>query len=435
MKSLFERRSGTPCVWMFALAVAIFWSNPRYVAGSETTIAEAAEWNQFLGPNRNGMSAETGLLNEWPADGPKVVWRIPGGVGMSGIAVSGDFGVTLVQHDGSQWLKAFSSQTGKNIWEAKLSAEYKNSMGDGPRGTPAIGESQVFAFTGEGQLFAVDRKTGKVQWSYHAVKSLGAKEADYGMASSPLLTDGLVVVTAGASKGTLVAVDQKTGKVAWTAGEETAGYSSPVIRELAGTQQIVSSTGASILGVDPKTGQILWSYPFETNYECNIAVPLVIDGHLFVSAGEDHGSVLLKVEAEGNRYSLTPVWESYGNRSVLRSEWQTAVVIDGFLYGMDNVGGAGPVTHLTCVEAATGKRKWQIPRFGKGNLIAADGKLFMTTMNGELVIAKADSGSYQELGRMTCLGTTRQAPALSQGRLFMRDDTEIICVDVKAAGK
>ncbi len=166
--------------------------------------------------------------------------------------MSGDIAVTLVQHDGSQWLKAFSSQTGKNIWEAKLSAEYKNSMGDGPRGTPAIGESQVFAFTGEGQLFAVDRKTGKVQWSYHAVKSLGAKEADYGMASSPLLTDGLVVVTAGASKGTLVAVDQKTGKVAWTAGEETAGYSSPVIRELAGNQQIVSSTGASILGVDPR---------------------------------------------------------------------------------------------------------------------------------------------------------------------------------------
>ena len=118
-------------------------------------------------------------------------------------------------------------------------------------------------------------------------------------------------------------------------------------------------------------------------------------------------------------------------KSVLRSEWQTPLLLDGFLYGMDNVGGAGPVTHLTCVNATTGERAWQVLRFGKGNLIAADGKLFMTTMAGELVVARASSKKYDELGRATLMETTRQAPALSNGRLYLRDGREILCLDVR----
>jgi outer membrane protein assembly factor BamB len=401
------------------------------ILGVLSTQAVAGDWPQFLGPERNGLSTETGLLNEWPEGGPKIVWRVPGGVGMSGVSVSEDMAATLVQREGRQWLLAVSATTGRELWKTDLTEEYKNSMGDGPRGTPAITSSQVFAFTGDGQIFAVDRKSGKVQWSHHVVKEQGAKEADYGMASSPLVMGGIVVVTPGASMGSLVALDCATGRTVWTAGEETAGYSSPVVRTFAGKAQIVSSTGSSVLGIDPEDGRILWRLPFETNYECNIAVPLEVDGRLFVSAGEDHGSVLMDLKADGDKYSLKTVWESLGNRSVLRSEWQTAVLVDKFLYGMDNVGGAGPVTHLTCIDPETGKRQWQVPRFGKGNLIAADGKLFMTTMKGELVIARANPKEYTEIGRMTCIETTRQAPSLQDGMLYIRDDSEIVCIDVR----
>lgn len=396
--------------------------------------AEPAAWPQFLGPNRNGISQEVKLVDRWPAAGPQVVWKAPGGVGMSGLVVRDGRVATLVQREGQQWLIALDASTGKVVWQTALAPEYENAMGNGPRGTPAIVGERIFAFTGEGILAALDWKTGKLAWSHHTVKELRGKEAEYGMASSPLAVDDLVVVTPGSPEGTLVAYEQATGKLRWAAGQEAAGYSSPTLLELGGRRQIVSFTGSSAVGVDPATGKLLWRYPFETNYECNIATPLNIGGRLLLSAGENHGSVLLDWRAGGGENPWTPVWESQGVSSVLRSEWQTPILLDGYLYGMDNVGGAGPITHLTCVEAATGKRMWQQPRFGKGNWVAADGKLFLTTMKGELIILRANPRQYEELGRAVVLGTTRQAPALAGGRLYVRDDEQILCVNVSAAG-
>jgi outer membrane protein assembly factor BamB len=198
-----------------------------------------------------------------------------------------------------------------------------------------------------------------------------------------------------------------------------------------GRPQVVTFTGNSALGLDHDTGKVLWRYPYETNYECNIATPLAIKDHLFLSAGENHGSVLLALKSQGDKFAVNPVWESQGPSSVMRNEWQTSLLLDGYLYGMDNVGGAGPITHLTCIKAATGERMWQQLRFGKGNLIAADGKLFITTMKGELVVVRASPERFEELSRATLVGSTRQAPALAQGRLFLRDDKEIVCVDVR----
>jgi len=142
--------------------------------------------------------------------------------------------------------------------------------------------------------------------------------------------------------------------------------------------------------------------------------------------------VLLALEPKGGKLDPSEVWSSTGVKSVLRSEWQTPILLDGYLYGMDNVGSAGPVTHLTCIEAATGKRAWQQARFGKGNFIAADGKLWITTIKGELVVVKATSKAYEELGRQRLVGFTRQAPALAGGRLYLRDDAgEVVCLDVR----
>ncbi len=398
---------------------------------SDKTPEAAGEWPQFLGPQRNGLSGETGLLEAWPAGGPKEVWRVPGGVGMSGLAISRGRVLTMVQREGQQWLVALNAMTGESIWKAPIADAYRNPMGDGPRATPAISGDRVFVFSGEGRLTAIDFKDGSKLWSHDPLTELSGKEAEYGMASSPLVVGDQVIVTVGAAKGTLVAYDTKTGKQVWTAGKDPAGYSSPTLLDVGGRSQIVSYTGRSAIGVAPKTGEVLWRYPFETNYDCNIATPLSIKGQLLLSAGENHGSVLLDLKPQGDKFELTEVWQSFGPKSVLRSEWQTPLLLDGFLYGMDNVGGAGPVTHLTCVNAATGERAWQVLRFGKGNLIAADGKIFMTTMAGELVVARASSKKYDELGRATLMETTRQAPALSNGRLYLRDGREIICLDVR----
>lgn len=389
----------------------------------------ADDWPAFLGPQRSGVSTETGLIDAFPADGPKVAWRRPGGVGMSGIAVAEEIACTLIQADGRQWALAVDAESGEERWRTPLANAYQNAMGDGPRATPCIAGSQVFTCTGEGVLTALNLADGKVQWTCHPVADLGGKPAEYGMSCSPLVVDGQVVVIAGAPQATVAAYDASSGKQLWTAGQgDAAGYSSPTLLTVNGREQIVVFSGASVLGIDPQTGTRLWRHPWKTDYNCNIAVPLMIDGAVLISCGENHGSALLDIGADG---TVTERWASTGTSSVLRNEWQTSLLIDGSLYGFDNVGSAGPVTHLACIDPATGERRWEHKRFGKGNAIAADGKLWCTTMDGELVLLRANPDSFEELGRATVLTTTRQAPSLADGRLYLRDGEEIICLDVR----
>jgi outer membrane protein assembly factor BamB len=402
---------------------------------AQSDAAADGQWPQFLGPHRNGISSERNLLESWPSGGPKEVWRATGGVGMSGLAISRGRLITLVQTEGQQRLVALEAETGKPLWETSIAPAYSNSMGNGPRATPAISGERVFAFSGEGVLAAVGFSDGRLLWSHNLVEELGGKPADYGMACSPLVDGEQVVVTVGAPGAAVVALDAASGKTVWKAGNDPAGYSSPALRNVGGQRQIVTFTGSSVLGLAPSSGTVLWRYPFVTDFDCNIATPLAIGDDVFVSSGENHGSVLLRLKPSGDAYEASSVWTSQGPRSVLRNEWQTSILLDGHLYGFDNVGSAGPVTHLTCVSAATGQRVWQQLRFGKGNLIAADGKLFISTMNGELVVVRVTPEGYQELGRATVVGPTRQAPALAGGLLYLRDNEEIVCLDVRKPSK
>jgi outer membrane protein assembly factor BamB len=428
--------SGTSRLWAQSNATK---SSPD---NSERPAAQAGErakdkgrWSEFLGPQRDGVSSETGLLNQWPAGGVPEVWRVAGGVGMSGIAIDDQRAVTLVQREERQWLLAVDPRTGKTLWKSDLAPAYSNPMGNGPRGTPTIAGELVLAYTGEGILCCVSAETGKKIWSQHVIKQLQGKEAEYGMACSPLVVDDHVVVFAAGPQATLAAYELATGKLVWKVGEDPIGYSSPTRLRLGGKDQIVAFAGTAALGVDAHKGTLLWRYPFETSFNCNIAAPLAVAGKLLLSAGENHGTVLLDFKPSDQGFETAEVWSSLGPKSVLRSEWQTPVLLNGYLYGMDNVGGAGPVTHLTCIEAATGKRMWQVPRYGKGNLIAAEGKLLLSTMNGEFVVARASPEKYQELGRQTVLGSTRQAPSLARGFVYLRDDREIVCLDVRGEAK
>jgi outer membrane protein assembly factor BamB len=394
----------------------------------------AGNWPQFLGPDRNGISAEKGLITEWPVGGPGEVWRVPGGVGMSGLAIQDGKLLTLVQKKDRQWLVCLNAQTGKTKWERDLAPEYRNAMGDGPRGTPTIVGDRAYVFTGEGVLAAVNIADGEILWQKDVVTELGGQPAEYGMACSPLVSGNNVVVVVGSHEATVAAFDKKTGTLKWKQGTESpAGYSSPTILKLVDREHLVTFHGTGALALDPERGYPLWSFPFLTDFNCNIATPIAVNGGVLLSAGENHGSVLLKIGGGGTerQYKVSPQWESFGPTSVLRSEWQTAVAIDGSLYGFDNVGGAGPISHLTCVNAADGKRRWQQVRFGKGNLIAADGKLFLSTIQGELIVAKINPQKYEELGRKAVVGKNRQAPALAGGLLYLRDDREIVCLDVR----
>jgi outer membrane protein assembly factor BamB len=420
-------RDGSTFRLVIAAFLAALISSP---AVAQEAVAKN-EWPQFLGPARNGISSETGLLNEWPQDGPKVTWKVPGGVGMSGLAISRGRVITLVQRQGKQWATSLDAETGQTQWQTPLAPAYKNGMGNGPRATPAIVADTVFIFTGEGILTALNVADGKLIWSHNVIEDSQGTIAEYGMACSPLVIGNLVVVTAGAPGASVVAYDMKTGKQAWKSGDDAAGYSSPALLELSGRKQLVVFTGEATIGLIPESGKQLWRFPYETNFNCNIVTPVAFKDQVFISSGENHGCVMLSFKGSGDQTQVGQAWTSQGSQSVLRNEWQTSILSDGHLYGFDNVGAAGPVTHLTCVNAETGKRVWQKTRFGKGNMIAADGKLFIATMNGELVAVKLSPKAFEEIGRVKLIGPTRQAPALSNGKLYLRDDEEIVCVDVR----
>jgi outer membrane protein assembly factor BamB len=421
-------RDGSAFRLVIATILAALISSPAVAQDA----AAKNEWSQFLGPARNGISRETGLLNEWPQDGPKIIWKVPGGVGMSGLAISRGCVITLVQRQGKQWATSLDAETGQTQWQTPLAPAYKNGMGNGPRATPAIAGDSVFVFTGEGILAALNLADGKPIWSHDVITDSQGTIAEYGMASSPLVVGTNVVVTAGAPGASVVAYDTKTGKLTWKSGDDAAGYSSPALLDLSGRKQLVVYTGEAAIGMAPESGEQLWRYPYETNFNCNIVTPVAFNNQVFISSGENHGCVMLAFKGSGTDTKVSEAWTSQGSQSVLRNEWQTSILSDGHLYGFDNVGAAGPVTHLTCVNAETGKRVWQKTRFGKGNMIAADGKLLIATMTGELVMVKLTPTAFEEIGRGKLIGPTRQAPALSNGRVYLRDDEEIICVDLRA---
>ncbi|HEY2249882.1 MAG TPA: PQQ-binding-like beta-propeller repeat protein [Planctomycetaceae bacterium] len=355
-----------------------------------------------------------------------------GGQGMSGLAISSGKLFTLVQKEGRQWLVCLNAQTGKSNWEQDIAAAYRNQMGDGPRATPAVAGDLVYAFTGEGILAALKTADGKVVWQKNLVSQFGGKPADYGMAGSPLVIGKRVVVTIGAPQATVVAVEGASGEVAWKAGQDSpAGYSSPVVLKIADREIVTVFHGEGCVGLDLESGSELWSYPYLTDFGCNIAAPLAVDGGVFLSAGENHGSVLLALKPHGNMFDVSEVWSSQGPKSVMRNEWQTSILLDGSLYGFDNVGGAGPISHLACINAKTGERQWQQLRFGKGNMIAAEGKLIMSTVQGELVVVNANPKKFEELGRKMVIGKTRTAPSLAGGLLYLRDEREIVCLDMR----
>ena len=391
----------------------------------------AGDWPQFLGPQRNGRSDETGLIDQWPEAGLEVVFRVAGGVGMSGVSVAGNRVVTLVQDASAQSVLCLDANTGNKIWSTPIAPSYKNAMGNGPRSAPALTSDQGFVFTGEGLLAAVNLDSGKKQWEADVIEEFGGKPAEYGMASSPIVHQGLVIVTAGCPNATVVAFDCKTGEHRWSVGQDRTGYSSPTLLRVAQETQLVVYSGTALLGIDPTEGSLLWRYAYETDYDCNIAMPINVGDDIFISSGENHGSVLLSVSRKGTAYEVEERWASQGRKSVMRNEWQTSIHLDGALYGFDNVGSAGPITHLTCVDAETGERKWQESRFGKGNLIFADGKLLITTMDGEFVMVKASPDGFVEMGRQKLIGMTRQSPTLANGKIYLRDDSEIVCLDLR----
>lgn len=391
------------------------------LAGLLAGIALAADWPQFRGPNRDGISRETGLLKNWPAGGPKVLWKAPMGEGYSHLTVSKGRLYTLLGEGNNDVAVAYDAATGKQLWKVPLGRKFINDQGNGPRSTPTVDGDMVYALSAEGRLAALNAANGKKVWEHDLRAQFGAEPPQWGISTSPLVEGNLLLVDVGGSGGkSLVAFDKKTGKTVWTSQNEQAGYSAPIAITVGGVRQVVFFTGRALLSVSPKDGKLLWRVPWRTDYDVNAATPIfVAPDKLYISSGYGTGATLFQIKVAGGKVGVDEVWQSRR----MKNQFSSSVLHNGHIYGFDD-------SVLKCISAATGEEKWKESGFGHGSLILADGHLVILSERGKLLLVEANPAGYREKGSSQILsGRCWTAPTLANGKLYLRNQEELLALN------
>ncbi|MBY0513880.1 MAG: PQQ-like beta-propeller repeat protein, partial [Gemmataceae bacterium] len=363
-----------------------------------------------------------------PKGGPPVAWTLPVGSGWAGPVVAGGRLVLFHRVGPEEVVACLDPATGKEQWAVRYPTKYRDDFDfdDGPRATPTIADGRVFTLGANGDLHALELATGKKLWHRNLLADYAAAKGFFGVACSPLVAGGRVVINVGAKGAGIVAFDAATGKEAWKATDDPASYSSPTLAELDGKPCAVFLTREGLVALDPATGKVNYTHPWRPrlNESVNAATPLAWNGEVFLTVSYSAGGVLLR--AKGGE--LEEVW---ANDRSLSCHYNTPVRVGEYLYGVHGRQEGGGA-RLRCVAWKTGEVKWNVDRFGVASLVAVDGGLLALTEAGELVRFDASPAAYTERGRAAVLGgPTRAAPALSGGRLFARDGKRLVCVALK----
>ena len=391
----------------------------------------AADYPQFLGPNRNGTVEGLRLARDWDARPPREVWRREVGAGWSSFAVAGGIAVTQEQRGPDEMVVAYDLSTGEILWTHSDPERYDTTIaGIGPRATPTVVDGRVYTLGATGILNALDLATGKRFWTRNIVEDNETVNPEWGRSGSPLVLDAVVVVSAGGSPGkSLVAYDRETGERVWSDGDDFCGYSSPYPTILAGVPQILIFNRGSVVAHDPGTGEVLWSLPWPPE-QPNVAQPLPLPGdRLLVSSGYGIGSKLLRVvgrEGEDGESVLDTelIWES----PRLKAKFTNPVFHDGYVYSLDD-------GTMVCLDPENGERRWKRGRYGHGQVLLVDGLLIVTTEKGDVVLVEPDPDEHVELGRVTAVdGRLWNPPALAGRYLLVRNDREAVCYELPIGG-
>lgn len=387
--------------------------------------AVALDWPQFRGVNRDGVSAETGLPRSFPPEGPRVVWRRAIGEGFSAISVVGDRLYTMDSDGTTEYVLALEAVSGKEIWRVPAGPELIDSMGNGPRTTPTLDGGMVYAMGSYGRLLALKAADGAKVWEVDFQQAFGAKRPNWGYAGSPLIDGDLLILEVGGKENRgVVAFEKATGKVRWGALEGDAAYSSPVVMTIGGIKQYVVPRRADSQTVALRPdGSVLWTHPGP--FSVIASALFVPPDKVYVSGGDDAGAVLMRIKTEGGKATVEELWKT----RAMKNHFNNAVLVGDHLYGFDNA-------TFKCLSVATGEQTWASRGLGKGSLLAADGNLLIVLSDqGTLLLVEANSNAYTELARFQVMeGKAWTAPALANGRLYLRDHDEIVALDLKAAG-
>lgn len=386
-----------------------------------TTIGAAGDdWPQFRGPNRDGISHETGLATHWDEDGPSELWRAHLGVGFSGAAVVGTRLYTLATRGEDEEVVCLDAAHGNELWRTAVGPLFSEpTYGDGPRGTPTVKDGKLWTLAATGRLAALSAEGGEILWSVDLTQRFGAETPLFGFAAMPLLVGELVVVEAPGAEGySAFAFNKENGDLAWRTAAGASGFSSPIFLTQSEANLLLFFNVSGLVALSPG-GEFLWRVPFP-EHMARIAQPLFVPPDLvFVSAGYDLGAMVVRLTPGSG---AEKVWESRTMRTLV----STSVTRDGLVYGFDN-------STLKCIEAATGQKRWaKRGGFGNGSLIWADGHLFVLTERGKLLLVEATGDGFREEGAAQQLfnGRTWTPPSLSEGRLFVRGPEEIVALDL-----
>ena len=404
-----------------ALALAFF-----------SSLSHAADWPHWRGADFDDQSKETGLLKEWPAEGPKKVWMFDdAGLGYSGFAVVSDTLYTMGARDATEFVIAIDTKTGKQKWAAEAGPLLNNNWGNGPRSTPTVDGDKVYAMSGKGVLSCLTAADGKLLWKV-TMEELGGKVPGWGYTESVLVDGNLVICTPGGAQGSLAAFDKTTGKKAWQSmgWADPAQYSSIIPATHNGARQLIQLTMQSVGAVNATDGKVLWTVPFPGKTAV-IPSPIFNNGKVFVVAGYGVGCKMVDVGAENK------VTDVYANTDLVNHHGGV-LLYQGNLYGFSE--GKG----WTCMDFATGAVKWQEKKaLKKGAIHLADGMLYLLEEDsGTVVLADASPEGWKEHGRFKLDPQTTQRsksgkiwthPVVSGGRLYLRDQELLFSFDVSTA--
>ncbi len=421
--------------WLTAFLPALLL--PGVLAAPAPRESTRFDWPQWRGPDRTDVSRETGLLKDWPANGPKLLWTSEdAGAGYSGPAIVGERYLTMGADEKQEFVLCLDVHTGKRLWRSDYGARYKNGYGDGPRGTPTVDGEFLYAVGGDGDLVCLKLADGTRVWEKSLTKDLGGGRPVWGYTESPLVDGDKVLVTPGGAKGTVAALDKKTGNVIWRSKGFTDGaqYGSLMIGNGGGVKQYVQMTAASVAGVAADDGRLLWQFARKGPVA---AVPSVIikDDFVFATSGYGAGCNLIKLTRDGDK--ITPS-EVYANKDMTNHHGGVVLVGD-YLYGYSDRGG------WVCMDFQTGKVAWkENKKLAKGSLTSADGMLYLySEKDGTCVLIESSPAGWKEHGRFKIPQESkarppqggpniRTHPVVANGRLYLRDQEFLFCFAVKA---
>ena len=407
------------------------WKRPARVASSPPvspatgagTSAEsppgARDYPQFLGPYRNATVDGPELAPDWSRQPPEKIWRRAVGAAWSGFAVKGRRAITQEQQGETELIVCYDLLNGQPLWSHADSAHYHTALGgEGPRATPTIAGDRVLALGATGILNCLDLATGARLWTKDIIRDNQSHVLDWGMSGSPLVTNDLVIVSAGGHSGrSLVAYRLSDGGFAWGGGNDGAGFSSPCSVTLGGVAQILIFNAHSLVAHDPASGKLLWESPWPGGHP-HVAMPVVLPGdRVFISSGYGTGAALLQVTNAGGKWSAARVWKS----PRLKAKFTNVIHRDGFIYGLDD-------GIMACLDAATGEQKWKEGRYGHGQEIMVSRWLLVMAENGEVLLLEPTPQALHEVTRFPALaGKTWNPPALAGEYLVVRNEHEAAC--------